>query len=447
MKPYVQLNFHCTGKSHIARSKPCEDYSLSYGDNSLSIAVISDGHGDGNCFRSAAGAKIACEICVSLLRQFQGITSHISDVNACNFEANVLSLEREIASRWKKKVLSDAASNPFAQDELQQATEELRAQYAKGQGIERAYGCTLIAAMVTRNYFLSIQIGDGKCVSAYPGGIFVEPVPHDENCVGNRSTSLCNRDAEKSFRHYFSRILPLAAFVSSDGVEESFDAAGLYNFLYSVAYWRRQEGAECASKKLKELLPKISEGGSGDDVSLSVFLSTEGELSSPKQPMEQVYQKVNAIAGNLELINDRIARENEKIQDKITFIENTEKELASLKTLIEEKEKSYYAACDECDDLKAGVNELQKKREAAADQMNKAEVLRSMAERFWFNEYARLGIIGFPKNDADVDSAESDASQPPSEKTAPSPEKTVFAGDEDVLQDDDQDSVVIVNRA
>ena len=400
MQPYLQLNSHCIGKSHLAKSKPCEDYSLSYGDGSLSAAVISDGHGDSNCFRSAAGAKFACEICLNTLRQFQGITSHITDITQCDFESTVLSLEREIAAKWRKKALSDAAANPFTADELSQADDEIRSQYQKGENAERAYGCTLIAAMVTRRYFLCLQIGDGKCVSAYPGGIFVEPIPPDENCIGNRSTSLCSREAEKSFRHYYSGILPLAAFVSSDGVEESFDTAGLYNLFYSVACWCRQEGAECSAGRLAGLLPKISEGGSGDDVSLSCFVSTEGEISAPKQPLGQVCQKVNAVAAHLELIDGMISRENEKVEEKTRQIEAAEDELDTLRKTLAEREKSYLAECEECDRLKAGVRSLLQKRDAAAAQMKKAEAYRHSAETFWFAEYRRLGIFGFEEGDA-----------------------------------------------
>ena len=394
MQPYLQLNSHCIGKSHLAQSKPCEDYSLSYGDSWLSAAIISDGHGDSNCFRSAQGAKAACEICLNMLRQFQGVNSHITDIRACDFEPTVRSLEREIAARWKKKVLSDAAANPFSPGELQQASEEIRALYQSGQNVERAYGCTLIAAMVTRHYFLCLQIGDGKCVSAYPGGIFVEPVPGDENCIGNRSTSLCSRDAEKLFRHYYSDILPLAAFVSSDGVEESFDTSGLYHLFYSAACWGRQEGAESACAKMNGLLPKISEGGSGDDVSLSCFISAEGELAAPRQPLGQVYQRVNAFAGNLERIDDMILLETGKMQEKIKLIESVENELDALKKEVAEKEKSYCALCGECEEIKAGVRSLQQKRDAASEQMKKAEAYRQSAEDFWFAEYKRLGIAG-----------------------------------------------------
>ena len=430
MQPYCQLNSHCIGKSHLAGSKPCEDYSLSYGDPSLSAAMISDGHGDPACFRSAAGAQFACEISLNLLRQFQGVHSHITDVHACDFESYVRSLEKEIAVRWKKKVLSDASARPFTEEELDQAPEAIRSQYRQGQSMEHAYGCTLVAVMVSRHYFLCLQIGDGKCVSAYPCGVFVEPVPPDEGCVGNRSTSLCNRDAEKSFRHYYSPLLPLAAFVSSDGVEESFDAEGLYRFFYSVAYWHRQEGADSAAEKLAALLPRISEGGSGDDVSVAAVLSSEETLSPPKQPLTQVCQRVNAVAGRLEMLDGQIQREDEMIQERIRDIESEEAALAALKEQLKEREERYYAACEECDGMKARLAELREQRAAAAVQKSKADAFRQSAEKFWFAEYARLGIGGFSQSEGES------VPSPPAEP----PVKTVFAA-EDLPSDEAEQEV------
>lgn len=148
--------------------------------------------------------------------------------------------------------------------------------------------------MSTANYWLSIQIGDGKSIAAYRDGVFVEPVPADENCLGNRSTSLCNSNAKESFRHYYSKVKPIAVFVSSDGVEESFDQAGLYNFFYSVAYWLKEEGFDTAKAKVEGLLPQISEGGSGDDVSVAIMVSKEDAIVKPRQTLDQIYERVNA---------------------------------------------------------------------------------------------------------------------------------------------------------
>ena len=118
MHPYIELNAHHIGKSHVQNGLTCEDYSASYSDDQVSIVVISDGHGDKNCFRSDKGARYACEIAISLCRQFQSITNHINDIDQCDFESLVVSLESDIADAWKEKVLSDANAQPISDEEL-----------------------------------------------------------------------------------------------------------------------------------------------------------------------------------------------------------------------------------------------------------------------------------------------------------------------------------------
>ena len=70
MKDYAAINAHHIGNMHIQKNLPCEDFSMSYEDDNMAIAVISDGHGDRNCFRSGKGAEIACETSVELCRKF-----------------------------------------------------------------------------------------------------------------------------------------------------------------------------------------------------------------------------------------------------------------------------------------------------------------------------------------------------------------------------------------
>ena len=62
------FNGHRIGSSHIAKGNPCEDFSMSYQNDFVSIAVISDGHGDKNCFRSTKGAQIACEVAIERIK-------------------------------------------------------------------------------------------------------------------------------------------------------------------------------------------------------------------------------------------------------------------------------------------------------------------------------------------------------------------------------------------
>lgn len=392
MRPYNEINAHHIGESHIRNGLTCEDYSAAYSDEFVSIIVVSDGHGDKNCFRSEKGSKYACEISVNLCRQFQDITNHIDDIAHCDFEGLVASLEAEIVEKWKNKVLSDAQIHPFTEDELSKASEQAQDAYRAGSRIEKAYGCTLIVAMVSANYWLAFQIGDGKCVAAYNEGVFVEPIPADENCLGNRSTSLCNSNAKELFRHYYSSTKPIAVFVSSDGVEESFDLAGLYNCLYSVAYWLKEDGFEVTKLKLDDLLPRISEGGSGDDVSLAAMVSLQDNISKPRQTLDQIYERVTACANVLEQCNSNLADTKDRLSESTGKRDQLEKEIATLKEKLEEKQRVHGQVLTECEMLETSLHELSAKVQRASEQMDKAEKYKSSAVRYWFAELEKLGI-------------------------------------------------------
>ena len=54
------------GANHIASQKPCQDYSISYEECGMTIAVVCDGHGGSTYFRSDTGAKLAAEITLDL---------------------------------------------------------------------------------------------------------------------------------------------------------------------------------------------------------------------------------------------------------------------------------------------------------------------------------------------------------------------------------------------
>lgn len=412
MKPYNEINAHHIGESHVQNGLTCEDYSATYSDESVSIIVVSDGHGDKNCFRSEKGAKYACEISINLCRQFQNITNHIDDISHCDFEELVTSLESEIVKKWKNKVLSDAQIHPFTEEEFSKASEQAQVAYRAGSRIEKAYGCTLIAAMASANYWLALQIGDGKCVAAYNDGVFVEPIPVDENCLGNRSTSLCNSNAKESFRHYYSAIKPIAVFVSSDGVEESFDQAGLYNCLYSVAYWFKEDGFEGTKLKLDDLLPKISAGGSGDDVSLATMVSLQDNISKPRQTLDQIYERVTACANVLEQCNTNFADTKDRLSEATGKKDQIEKEIAALKEKLEKKQRTHGQILTECESLETSLHELSAKVQRASEQMDKAEKYKASAERYWFAELERIGIKYQPVLDEESsDTLETDESR------------------------------------
>ena len=93
-------------------------------------------------------------------------------------------------------------------------------------GIEQTYGCTLMCFASTRTYWFAFHIGNGKCVaiSVDSGRIEnSEPVPWDEKCLRNVTTSLCDPEALEKFRYCYGGkdTLPLAVFLGSDGIDDS----------------------------------------------------------------------------------------------------------------------------------------------------------------------------------------------------------------------------------
>ncbi|MGN8654484.1 protein phosphatase 2C domain-containing protein [Blautia obeum] len=409
MQSYITLHNHHIGLSHINNHMECEDYSLSFGDDNLSVAVICDGHGDKNCFRSALGAKIGCEIAVKKARQFQQYLSKNLGCENTDFDILLHELEEDIVNLWRQSVLSDAQENPFTEEELTPLSANVQEIYRNHQRMEKAYGCTLILAVIMQDYWYALQIGDGKCVALYDDGVYVESIPADEeNCVGNRSTSICGSHALEDFRHYWSQIKPLAVYVSSDGIEESFDEKGLFNFYYSITHWVQNDGKEMAEKQIEDLLPKISEGGSGDDVSIAGIVAPVPRVSPARQSLEQIETKVIAAENQLSRFSDLLANtveESDSVKKRKAEIEQKIRELTEELTKLTEESDALAVDIEHFD---TQIQELQEKKGLSEEQVNKAHKYLESARNFWKKKLLGLGLLKEQTLVAETETVQSD---------------------------------------
>lgn len=409
MQSYITLHNHHIGLSHINNHMECEDYSLSFGDDNLSVAVICDGHGDKNCFRSALGAKIGCEIAVKKARQFQQYLSKDLGCENTDFDILLHELEEDIVNLWRQSVLSDAQENPFTEEELTPLSANVQEIYRNHQRMEKAYGCTLILAVIMQDYWYALQIGDGKCVALYDDGVYVESIPADEeNCVGNRSTSICGSHALEDFRHYWSQIKPLAVYVSSDGIEESFDEKGLFNFYYSITHWVQNDGKEMAERQIEDLLPKISEGGSSDDVSIAGIVAPVPRVSPARQSLEQIETKVIAAENQLSRFSDLLANtveESDSVKKRKAEIEQKIRELTEELTKL--TEESDVLAVD-IEHFDTQIQELQEKKGLSEEQVNKAHKYLESARNFWEKKLLGLGLLKEQTLVAETETVQSD---------------------------------------
>ncbi|MDR1895015.1 MAG: protein phosphatase 2C domain-containing protein [Spirochaetales bacterium] len=270
--------FACSapGASHIKQGRPSQDYALSYEEEGLRIVAVADGHGSAPHFRSDRGARFAC---VCALKRIKDLASAVPPCDG--MDAALAGLELDIVMDWNEAVIEDWNQGPPDSGEI--ISEEMM------EGVFNppvAYGTTLIAAALILpgsaggGRWFGIQIGDGRCVVLDTEGGAAQPVPWDEDCCFNATTSLCDLDAAERFRHFYSpegAPLPAALFLGTDGVDNSYPVyenekhlSGLYQRIYDNFI---AEGFAAGKKQLEEFLPRFSEKGSRDDVSIGGIIS------------------------------------------------------------------------------------------------------------------------------------------------------------------------------
>lgn len=281
--------FHLTviGASHIKSGTVCQDCSQSCEKTECRLVVVCDGHGGADYCRSDRGSKLAAVAFMDCMENPDLIAALSAAATEKQRKSRIEQLIKSIIARWNSLVEQDMRQHPFDEDELSGVSEKARRRYEAGERLQAAYGTTLIGAVLAEDFWLGLQIGDGKCVVVSENGEFTQPIPWDEECFLNVTTSLCDENAAKEFRFCFSRTLPAAVFIGSDGIDDCF--AGderLYDFYRVTLRSFAQTDEETTIAQLKEYLPTLSEKGSGDDMSVGILVNTDLVCKS-----ESVYRK------------------------------------------------------------------------------------------------------------------------------------------------------------
>ena len=276
------------GASHIKHNKICQDFGGHYRCDDFAVAVVCDGHGGDDYVRSDRGSKFGVLVTVEVIKEFMNnkkeflsnlFLSDNKDVQNKYASTAIDRLIQSIISRWNNAVSEDLQQNPFTEEELQGLSEKYREQY-RGEDENKkfpAYGTTLIAVVYTSEFWFGIRNGDGKCVAISKDASICDPVPWNDKCFLNRTTSLCDDKAFENFRQCFhTDNFPAAIYVATDGVDDSFGAdERLFDFYKRLTKTFVQAGFEGGKQELKNYLPKLTAQGSGDDISISGILDME----------------------------------------------------------------------------------------------------------------------------------------------------------------------------
>ena len=271
-----------TGASHVKDGKPCQDFALTSVGKEYAVAIVCDGHGGNKYFRSDSGSRLAAEQALAAIHEFmksrfiknpQG--EKIIDTLLAQPEKFMNQLAANIIFKWREAVAEDLAVNPFTEKEKTIFSPAEVIDLEKYDGWIKAYGTTLIAVVRTKKFWFGLHIGDGKCVAVSESGEYFQPIPWDDKCFLNQTTSLCDSQALSHFRYYFDdKNLPVAIFAGTDGVDDTFGTdEGLHNFYKTVLQLLTEKGIRIGEKELQNYLPSLSAKGSQDDISIAGILN------------------------------------------------------------------------------------------------------------------------------------------------------------------------------
>jgi len=240
------------------------------------ILVVSDGHGSAKSFRSDRGSKFAVTAAADLMQELvsgQPDAQNLSVVKRVAEER----LPNELVRRWQGAVDQDLAEHPFTEPELAKLTQQRGEQSSRevAKTPRLAYGATVLGVLVTQDFLLFLQLGDGDILVVADDGIVTRPFARDARLIANETTSLCMSEAWREVRLRFQANyggLPALIMAATDGYANSFVNDDAFRKVGSdILAIMREDGAGSVAENLPDWLSEASATGSGDDISLGIL--------------------------------------------------------------------------------------------------------------------------------------------------------------------------------
>ena len=337
-------SFSCQGESHKADNKPCQDASFSaVYDDGLAIAIVCDGHGGERYFRSDVGSRMATEVISESVKTFvekvdktmfigqpfiaeEAITSEEVIKKQTPIDKAFRQLFSSIIYQWNQKIAEHAANTVVSEWEQEHVPQKYLDELKTSETFEKLYGCTLMVYVQTPDYWFAFHLGDGKCVSFHQeGDLWQMPIPWDERCFLNKTTSLCDSNAINEFRYCYEGDgkYPMAVFLGSDGMDDSFgEDPNLVNFYIQVVKMLVTEGREATIKSIESDLPQLSKIGSKDDMSVA-FIYNVGELKA--HITDFIQYQIDLVKEAIHQTDERIRTLSDKLKTAGISIHSDEK--------------------------------------------------------------------------------------------------------------------------
>lgn len=402
----------------------CQDYSTHISFENGDIIVVADGHGSSKCFRSDIGSKMAVDATESIIKyNLKKLSETIKEPE--NFKTVLYEIVKQIINKWFKSVAKDEEENPLQEDpRLKDTTDELIKRYNNDCDYRcHAYGTTLIVAVNSDEYWFGFQVGDGRCLVLYEDGSWKMPIPWDDGCSFNVTTSICDDDSLSSFRYWFGfgesdwsyteysygvigdtknynspykvSSRPLAIFIASDGVEDSYPTFN--NNKYIINFFRNrlleliENGYDSFKEEIDVFAKRFASHESKDDVSIAWIiadLSNKFELLEQMKRESRLHEETEkniakirdadekrAALDEAKIFTAKVMAYKSQLENKSTIIEREINELKIKKDNCEQhiETNKYEIAISESEihEAKNKINALEsKKKSLAKDKKN-----------------------------------------------------------------------------
>ena len=295
------------------------------------MAIVCDGHGGERYFRSDVGSRMATEVICESVKTFvenidkemfigkpftaeEAITSEEVVKKQTPIDKAFRQLFSSIIYQWNQKIADHAANTAISEWEQEHVPQKYLDELHTSETFEKLYGCTLMVYVQTSDYWFAFHLGDGKCISFQEDPLWIMPIPWDERCFLNKTTSLCDSNAINEFRYCYEGDghYPWAIFLGSDGMDDSFgEDPNLVNFYIQVVKMLVTEGREPTIASIDSDLPQLSKIGSKDDMSVAFIYNIE-ELKA--HIIDFIQYQIDLVKDSIRLTDERIVKLNEKLK-------------------------------------------------------------------------------------------------------------------------------------
>ncbi len=369
------------GYRHIKRETVCQDYALaSDAAPGCSVIVVADGHGGGDYFRSDRGAKFVVQAAASELMDFGAEVAAVQLRDPGERRTLLRALFTRIIHRWEDSIAADMFDDPFSETQMENVNLRCRKEYMEGKDVNRAYGTTLVAMLVTEHYWLGIQQGDGRCVAIRADGSCEQPIPWDERCENNITTSICDAKAVEEFRYSFSERMPAAVFVTSDGVDAAYtNMDEMYGFCQQLASIYLEDGRQGLEKALGEFLPNLSKRGTGDDVSIAGLLCVD--LLEPVTEVLDLEEKLRRASASWEFAGHDMREHESEQTEAQRALDEVRAEISHLESRRVKDEEDLQHLQEEIEQLQENANKKDAELQQLREKIKKAKEQETEAQK------------------------------------------------------------------